>query len=47
MEVNPVKVDLITQGRATVVEERIGDLTAAAVRSGALRAVTDSNRQSP
>jgi GDP-mannose 6-dehydrogenase len=41
VDVNPVKIDLITHGRATVVEERIGDLTAAAVRSGALRAVSD------
>jgi GDP-mannose 6-dehydrogenase len=41
VDVSPVKVDLITRGRATVVEERIGDLTEAAVRSGALRAVSD------
>jgi GDP-mannose 6-dehydrogenase len=41
VDVSPAKIDLITQGRATVVEERIGDLTAAAVRSGALRAVSD------
>ena len=41
VDVNPLKIDLITQGRATVVEERIGDLTAAAVRSGSLRAVSD------
>jgi hypothetical protein len=38
VDVNPVKVDLVARGRATVVEEQIGDLTAAAVRSGALRA---------
>src|SRR5215218_5981131 len=41
VDVSPVKVDLIRQGRATVVEERIGDLTAAAVSSGALCAVND------
>lgn len=41
VDVSPIKIDLITQGRATVVEERIADLTAAAVRSGALRAVSD------
>jgi GDP-mannose 6-dehydrogenase len=41
VDVSPVKIDLISQGHATVVEERIGDLTATAVRSGALRAVSD------
>lgn len=41
VDVSPVKIDLITQGRSTVVEERIGDLTAAAVQSGALRAISD------
>jgi GDP-mannose 6-dehydrogenase len=41
VDINPVKIDLITQGRATVMEERIGDLTAAAVRSGTLRAISD------
>jgi GDP-mannose 6-dehydrogenase len=41
VDLSPVKIDLISRGQATVVEERIGDLTAAAVRSGALRAVSD------
>ncbi|WP_345337661.1 nucleotide sugar dehydrogenase [Planotetraspora kaengkrachanensis] len=41
VDVNPVKVDLITRGLAPVVEERIGELTADVVRSGALRATTD------
>ncbi|GAA4589138.1 nucleotide sugar dehydrogenase [Planotetraspora phitsanulokensis] len=41
VDVNPVKIDLISSGQAPVVEERIGDLTAEAVRSGKLRATTD------
>ena len=41
VDVNPVKIDLITRGQAPVVEERIGELTAEVVRSGALRATTD------
>jgi GDP-mannose 6-dehydrogenase len=41
VDVSPIKIDLITDGRATVVEERIGNLTSDAVRSGALRAVSD------
>ncbi|MGV9597008.1 nucleotide sugar dehydrogenase [Streptosporangium sandarakinum] len=41
VDVNPLKVDLVTRGLAPVVEERIGELTAEAVRSGALRATTD------
>jgi GDP-mannose 6-dehydrogenase len=41
VDVNPTKVDLVSRGRAPVVEERIGDLTADVVRSGALRATTD------
>ncbi|SEP41866.1 nucleotide sugar dehydrogenase [Amycolatopsis saalfeldensis] len=41
VDVNPVKVDLVTQGHAPVVEERIGELTAEVVTSGALRATTD------
>jgi GDP-mannose 6-dehydrogenase len=41
VDVNPVKIDLITQGKAPVVEERIGELTAEVVASGALRATTD------
>ena len=41
VDVNAVKVDLINSGRAPVVEERIGELTAEMVNSGALRATTD------
>ncbi|MEU1735089.1 nucleotide sugar dehydrogenase [Streptosporangium sp. NPDC020145] len=41
VDVNPVKVDLISRGNAPVVEERIGELTAEVVASGALRATTD------
>ncbi|MFF3442163.1 nucleotide sugar dehydrogenase [Streptosporangium sp. NPDC002721] len=41
VDVNPVKIDLITRGRAPVVEERIGELTSEMVRTGALRATAD------
>jgi GDP-mannose 6-dehydrogenase len=41
VDVNPVKIDLITRGQAPVVEEQIGELTADVVRTGALRATTD------
>ncbi|MFF0309411.1 nucleotide sugar dehydrogenase [Streptosporangium sp. NPDC004379] len=41
VDVNPSKVDLVARGLAPVVEERIGELTAEAVRSGALRATAD------
>jgi GDP-mannose 6-dehydrogenase len=41
VDVNPLKIDLISSGQAPVVEERIGELTAEAVRSGKLRATTD------
>ena len=41
VDVNPVKVDLISRGQAPVVEERIGELTADVVRNGSLRATTD------
>jgi GDP-mannose 6-dehydrogenase len=41
VDVNPVKVDLVGAGKAPVVEERIGELTARVVRDGALRATTD------
>ncbi|MFC4001639.1 nucleotide sugar dehydrogenase [Prauserella oleivorans] len=41
VDVNPVKVELVNAGKAPVVEERIGELTAEVVRSGALRATTD------
>ncbi|MEV5298763.1 nucleotide sugar dehydrogenase [Amycolatopsis methanolica] len=38
VDINPVKIDLVRRGKAPVVEERIGELTAAVVASGALRA---------
>lgn len=41
VDVNPTKVELMTHGQAPVVEERIGELTAEVVKSGALRATTD------
>jgi len=41
VDVNQAKVDLVLRGQAPVVEERIGELTADVVRSGALRATTD------
>ncbi|MDF5755022.1 nucleotide sugar dehydrogenase [Spongiactinospora sp. TRM90649] len=41
IDVNPDKVALIASGKAPVVEERIGELTAEMVESGALRATTD------
>ncbi|SNT64514.1 GDP-mannose 6-dehydrogenase [Streptosporangium subroseum] len=41
VDVNPVKIELIMSGRAPVVEERIGELTAEVVASGALRATSD------
>ncbi|NUT35836.1 MAG: GDP-mannose dehydrogenase, partial [Hamadaea sp.] len=41
VDVNPVKAELVGSGQAPVVEERIGELTAEVVASGALRATTD------
>ncbi|KUN40103.1 GDP-mannose dehydrogenase [Streptomyces longwoodensis] len=41
VDVNQVKVDLVNDGKAPVVEERIGELIADVVRSGALRATRD------
>jgi GDP-mannose 6-dehydrogenase len=41
VDVNPVKIDLVRAGRAPVVEERIGELTAEVVRAGRLRATDD------
>ncbi|GAA4539874.1 nucleotide sugar dehydrogenase [Amycolatopsis samaneae] len=41
VDVNPIKIDLVTRGKAPVVEERIGELTEEVVASGALRATTD------
>jgi GDP-mannose 6-dehydrogenase len=42
VDVNPVKVGLVRDGRAPVVEERIGELTEQVVRAGALRATGDA-----
>ena len=42
VDVNQAKVDFVLRGQAPVVEERIGELTADVVRSGALRATTDA-----
>src|SRR5437588_7560677 len=42
VDVNPVKVDLVGAGKAPVVEERIGELTARVGRDGALRGTTDA-----
>ena len=42
VDANPSKVEMVTAGRAPVVEERIGELTAAVVASGALRATTNA-----
>ncbi|EPH44210.1 putative GDP-mannose 6-dehydrogenase [Streptomyces aurantiacus JA 4570] len=41
VDVNQVKVDLVNDGKAPVVEERIGELVAEVVRTGALRATGD------
>ncbi|WP_410577373.1 nucleotide sugar dehydrogenase [Amycolatopsis sp. lyj-108] len=41
VDVNPVKIDLVSSGKAPVVEERIGELTAEVVAQGRLRATTD------
>jgi GDP-mannose 6-dehydrogenase len=40
---NPVKVDLLNQGRAPVVEADLGELIGQAVRAGRLRATTDAD----
>lgn len=42
VDANPRKVEQISRGAAPVVEERIGELTAEVVASGALRATTDA-----
>jgi GDP-mannose 6-dehydrogenase len=41
VDVNRVKVDLVNDGKAPVVEERIGELIAEVVAGGALRATVD------
>jgi GDP-mannose 6-dehydrogenase len=40
---NPVKVDLVDQGRAPVVEAGLGELIGQGVRAGRLRATTDAD----
>lgn len=42
VDVNPLKTDLINAGKAPVVEERIGELTARVVAEGSLRASGDA-----
>jgi GDP-mannose 6-dehydrogenase len=42
VDVNPDKVALLNSGAAPIVEEAIGDIIADAVRSGRLRATTDT-----
>ena len=41
VDTNPVKVDLLNQGRAPVVEAGLGELIEEGVRAGRLRATTD------
>lgn len=41
VDVSQTKVDLVNRGQSTVVEEKIGEITEEAVRSGKLRATTD------
>ena len=41
VDVNPTKVEMMNLGRSPIVEERIGELLAAAVSAGRLRATTD------
>ena len=38
---NPVKADLLNQGRSPVIEEGLGELIQEGVRAGRLRATTD------
>jgi GDP-mannose 6-dehydrogenase len=42
VDVSEAKVDMVRRGQAPVVEERIGELTAEVVRSGALRVSTSA-----
>lgn len=42
VDVDPGKVELVTRGQSTVLEERIGDLVSEGVRSGRLRATTSA-----
>jgi GDP-mannose 6-dehydrogenase len=45
VDINPVKIDLVSGGKAPVVDERIGELTAQVVQSGLLRATTRGDRR--
>jgi GDP-mannose 6-dehydrogenase len=42
VDTNPVKADLLNQGRAPVIEAGLGELVADGVRAGRLRATTDA-----
>ncbi|MDH3227237.1 MAG: nucleotide sugar dehydrogenase, partial [Thermoleophilia bacterium] len=44
VDVNPDKVAMIREGRSTVVEDRIGELTAEVVEAGRLSATTDAEQ---
>jgi GDP-mannose 6-dehydrogenase len=44
VDVSPAKVEMINAGKATIVEEGIGELVAAMVQSGRLRATTGAAR---
>jgi GDP-mannose 6-dehydrogenase len=41
VDTNPVKADLVNQGRSPVIEEGLGELIAEGARAGRLRATTD------
>lgn len=41
VDISPLKIQMIADGKAPLVEERIGELTAEVVRTGALRATSD------
>jgi GDP-mannose 6-dehydrogenase len=43
VDVNPDKVEMVANGQTPIVEERIGDLVAAGVASGRLRATMDTD----
>src|ERR1700754_3710795 len=44
VDVSSEKVDMVNQGRSTVIEERIGDIVAEQVKAGRLCATTDTAR---
>jgi GDP-mannose 6-dehydrogenase len=44
VEVNPTKIEIINAGKSPIVEEGITELIADGVKSGRLRATTDSNQ---